>query len=282
MKFVKNFNNNAALVEDDQQTEWIVIGKGVGFGKHRGDEIDLAKIERRFKAADQEETVLNTVTQLSPEIVEVVNRVEKLVKDQLSRSFTDYQYLSLADHIDFAIKRTQDGINLDSATVSWETNRLFPKEYAVAKEALMLINGMTGAGLDEGEAVMLTQHFVNLESNGTTIQDTMKISRLIKGIIDIVQYQYQIQLDPDSFNFTRFIGHLRAFMIRQLTNSKVNGQALDQSLMMVIQEKYPDAVACVDRIAIFLKNQMGWDLSPDERVFLILHVWRVTNYQEEQ
>ena len=127
MKFVKNFNNNAALVEDDQQTEWIVIGKGVGFGKHRGDEIDLAKIERRFKAADQEETVLNTVTQLSPEIVEVVNRVEKLVKDQLSRSFTDYQYLSLADHIDFAIKRTRDGINLDSATVSWETNRLFPK-----------------------------------------------------------------------------------------------------------------------------------------------------------
>ena len=42
MKFVKNFNNNAALVEDDQQTELIVIGKGVGFGKHRGDEIDLA------------------------------------------------------------------------------------------------------------------------------------------------------------------------------------------------------------------------------------------------
>lgn len=282
MKFVKNFNNNAVLIEDDQQTEWIVIGKGVGFGKHSGDQIDQDKIERRFKAADPEETAISTATQLSPEIVEVVNRIEKLVKAELSRTFTDYQYLSLADHIDFAIKRSQDGINLDSATISWGTNRLFPKEYAVAKEALMLINGMTGAGLEEEEAVMLTQHFVNLESNGTTIQDTMKISRLIKGIIDIVQYQYQIQLDSKSFNFTRFVGQLRAFMIRQLTHSKVNGKELDQSLITVIHEKYPDAVATVDRIGVFLKNQMGWDISSDEQVFLILHVWRVTNYQEEE
>ena len=146
MKFVKNFNNNAALVEDDQQTEWIVIGKGVGFGKHSGDQIDQDKIERRFKAADQEETAISTATLLSPEIVEVVNRIEKLVNAELSRTFTDYQYLSLADHIDFAIKRSQDGINLDSATISWETNRLFPKEYAVAKEALIADQWDDGSG----------------------------------------------------------------------------------------------------------------------------------------
>ncbi|MCG0621604.1 transcription antiterminator [Lactiplantibacillus plantarum] len=50
VKFLKNFNNNAALVVDDQDVEWIVIGNGVGFGKHQGDQIDDQKIQRRFVA----------------------------------------------------------------------------------------------------------------------------------------------------------------------------------------------------------------------------------------
>lgn len=45
MKFLKNFNNNAALVVDDQDVEWIVVGNGVGFGKHKGDQIDEQKIQ---------------------------------------------------------------------------------------------------------------------------------------------------------------------------------------------------------------------------------------------
>ncbi len=37
MEFIKNYNNNAALVKDDQGQEWIVTGKGVGFGLKPGD-----------------------------------------------------------------------------------------------------------------------------------------------------------------------------------------------------------------------------------------------------
>ncbi|MEB3365639.1 CAT RNA binding domain-containing protein [Lactobacillus sp. R2/2] len=33
MKFVKNFNNNAALVSDKSGVDWVVIGNGIGFGK---------------------------------------------------------------------------------------------------------------------------------------------------------------------------------------------------------------------------------------------------------
>lgn len=245
------------------------------------DPIDDDRIERRFKADDSTENLIETATNVSPEIAEVVNQIEQLVKKRLDYSFDDYQYLSLADHIDFAIKRSQDGLNLDSATASLEMKRLFPKEYAVAEEALQLINGLTGAGLESSEAAMLTQHFINAGDQGATIQDTIKISRLIRGLVDILQYQYQIQLDHDSFNFTRFIGHLRAFMIRQLTQTELTNSELDESLIELVKLKYPEAAMTVDRFAVFLKKQMNWDISEDERFFLILHVWRVTHHQED-
>lgn len=281
MRLVKNFNNNAALVKDQQDNEWVVIGKGISFVKSVGDPIDDDRIERRFKADDSTENLIETATNVSPEIAEVVNQIEQLVKKRLDYSFDDYQYLSLADHIDFAIKRSQDGLNLDSATASLEMKRLFPKEYAVAEEALQLINGLTGAGLESSEAAMLTQHFINAGDQGATIQDTIKISRLIRGLVDILQYQYQIQLDHDSFNFTRFIGHLRAFMIRQLTQTELTNSELDESLIELVKLKYPEAAMTVDRFAVFLKKQMNWDISEDEWFFLILHVWRVTHHQED-
>lgn len=46
MRFLKSYNNSVALVENEQGKEEIVIGKGIGFGLKKGDQIDQAKIER--------------------------------------------------------------------------------------------------------------------------------------------------------------------------------------------------------------------------------------------
>lgn len=43
MEFIKSFNNNAALVCDQQKKEWIVVGSGVSFGKKPGEVIDEKK-----------------------------------------------------------------------------------------------------------------------------------------------------------------------------------------------------------------------------------------------
>ena len=48
MKFLKTFNNSAALIENNQGQEEIVLGKGVGFGLKKGDPVDESKIERRL------------------------------------------------------------------------------------------------------------------------------------------------------------------------------------------------------------------------------------------
>ncbi|WP_278851458.1 CAT RNA binding domain-containing protein [Ligilactobacillus aviarius] len=44
MRYLKNFNNNAALVEDDSGKEYVIIGNGIGFGKHPGDLVDEGRL----------------------------------------------------------------------------------------------------------------------------------------------------------------------------------------------------------------------------------------------
>ena len=57
MKFLKAFNNSAALVRNDEGQEEVVLGKGIGFGLKEGQDVDENKIERCFVTSDQSDEV---------------------------------------------------------------------------------------------------------------------------------------------------------------------------------------------------------------------------------
>ena len=129
MKFLKAFNNSAALVEDDGKEE-IVLGKGIGFGLKKGQEVDESKVERCFVTTDQSDEI-KQVKSFRSQTIDVTNKVVKMVEPLLQTHFTDYQFLALADHIDFAVTRINDNIDIDPANNDWEVKNLFPKEYAI-------------------------------------------------------------------------------------------------------------------------------------------------------
>ncbi|MDO7803892.1 PRD domain-containing protein [Lactiplantibacillus pentosus] len=282
MKFLKNFNNNAALVVDDQDVEWIVVGNGVGFGKHKGDQIDEQKIQRRFVATLKQNVDIDSFQDLKPQSFAITTQVVHLVEPLLKVSFSDYQYFVLADHIDFALKRANDGIDVDNGTVRWEVKKLFPKEFQAATKAVELINSTADVTLPKSEVVFMTYHFINAGSDGSKLQETIKITKLISGIIDIVQYQFQMRLDPESFNYNRFVAHLRALMVQRVSRTSSTGSELDQSLLQLMIAKYPQAYATVERIDTFLQSKAGWRLEPDDKVYLTLHIWRVTHRQKSE
>ncbi|WEV36899.1 PRD domain-containing protein [Lactobacillus sp. ESL0677] len=280
MKFVKNFNNNAALVSDESGVDWVVIGNGIGFGKKAGDEIDESKISRRFVAVEKNIELANSISDIDTRTLALTTEVIQIASEKLQTKFSDYQYFALADHIDFLLKRADEGIDLGQETVRWEIRKLFPKEYDVALTAIKLIEKKTGMTLPRSEAVYLTYHFINAGSDQTKLQDTIKITKLIRGVIAIIEYQYGMQLDTESFNFNRFMTHLRAFMVRHICGiNDESGSELDRSLLELMKAKYQTAYETVLKIGTYLQKQAGWQLQPDDQVYLTLHVWRVTHRQ---
>lgn len=279
MIFIKNFNNNVALVKDKNNKEWVVIGKGIGFGKKPGDLVDETKISRRFIAAEKDNVEMEALAEIAPQTIAIATEVVKLVEPLLNVKFTGYQYLALADHIDFALKRSSKGLDLTEGTTRWSIKKLFPREYDAAQQAVSLIEKMAQTKLASGEVVLITYHLLNLDSDETGLHETIKISQLIGQIVEIVQYQYGIELDSDSFNFNRFVTHLRSFMIQHLKKSENRNNDLDPAILELMIAKYPKAYETVERIDKFLQQQAGWQLQPDDKVYLTLHIWRVTHRQ---
>lgn len=282
MLFLKNFNNNAALVKDNENVEWIVIGNGIGFGKHPGEQVDATKISRRFVAAEADYSQINAFKDIKPQALSITTKIVKLVEPILDVKFSNYQYLALADHVDFALKRALENIDINDGTVRWEVEKLFPVEYQAAVKALELINREAKVTLPKSESILLTYHFVNSESDNTKLQETIRITQLIKQITDIIQYQFGVELDADSFNFNRFVTHLRSLIIQHLSHTQQAGNELDPSLLQLMQLKYPEAYQAVERIDRYLSTKLKWQLQPDEKVYLTLHIWRVTHRQLKQ
>ena len=279
MKFKKSYNNSVALVEENGQ-ELIVVGKGIGFGLKPGMEVDVSKIERRYRSDEESMSEISQIKEIKAQVLNATTKIIEMAEPDLNIKFTDNQYLTLADHINFAIQRLQEDINIGWSGVSrWEIKSLFPKEYKVAEKAVKILDSEFQITLPEEEIVLLTYHFVNAGNDDSKVQDTIKISKLVSGIVDIVQYRYRIVFDTESFNYSRFITHLRALMVRKVLHQESGEDELDPTILELMKLKYAEAFETVESISTYLEGKAGWKLNQNDKLYLVLHIWRVTHRQ---
>ncbi|GAF67112.1 putative transcriptional antiterminator [Bacillus sp. TS-2] len=279
MKFIKAFNNNVALVEDPSGIEWVVMGTGVGFKKNKGETIEEESIRRKFVAETStiRKPLMQVLDNISSEVLDVSVEIIKQVEKELNTTFNNNIYLTLADHLNFALKRATEDVDY-SLTNRWEVKNLYPKEHQAAQNAIRLVFDRLNILLPKSEETFLTYHFVNGQQiKKTKIEETLKMTEVINRIIEIIQYHYQVKLDEESLHYTRFITHLRYFFIRHYNPENSDYAQVDQTLLEVVKQKYDKAYQAVQKIVALLKQKYGWEVTGNEMLYLTLHVWRVTN-----
>ncbi|WP_238336178.1 CAT RNA binding domain-containing protein [Streptococcus suis] len=105
MQIEKVYNNNVIQAIDQQGRELIVMGKGLGFQKKAGEELDTSKIEKTFVLQNdyQQSDLSSLYLQMESSEVEVVNAIinraeETLeVHTQLKSKIAEVQSLSTID-----------------------------------------------------------------------------------------------------------------------------------------------------------------------------------------
>lgn len=179
MIFIKNFNNNAALVRDQTGVEWVVVGSGVGFGKKAGDTVDEDRINRRFVAVEKNLKMVDSVSDMDRRTLSLTTKVINLVTDQLQIKFSDYQFIVLASHIDLILKGLDGQIQYREGVVCWGLSKLFPHEFAVAKQVTKLISENSKFPVPIGEVSYLTYRFVDANSERVRLGQTFKNTKFI-------------------------------------------------------------------------------------------------------
>lgn len=280
MEIKQVLNNNVVVAANKDNQEVIVMGKGLAFKKKPGDTVDIAQIEKTFVLKDTETTdkLVELMQEVSEEYLDLSYRIIEIARTKLGYKLDDYLYIALTDHLSFAISRHKSGIDLKNPLL-WEIRKYYKEEFQIALKGLDIIEENIGVRLADDEAASIALHLVNSQLTGENMESAVQVTQLVDNILTIVKYYFQLGLNENSVSYERFLTHLRFFAIRLVRKEKTN-ETFDHFLYEQVKQKYKKSFSCAERIALYIAKNYDWQISEDEKVYLTLHIYRVTNRQD--
>ena len=270
----KVINNNIISAYEKSGAEVIVMGRGIGFKKKQGEVVPADQISKifRIKSRTLTEQFKELLANMLLERVRISDEIISHAKDHLKLKLNQSIYVTLTDHINFAIERVSQGIEPQNALL-WEIKRFYPQEFQLGIYALELIHDRLGILLPEDEAGFIALHFVNAEY-GTDIRDAVKFPDQMQAIVDIVERELGILLDESSLHYERFMTHIK-FLIQRIYRKELLSSE-DRELSLMMQRKYPREYQCSVKVAEYIMQATGCRLSEEEIMYLSVHIRRVS------
>ena len=273
---VEKVLNNNVVVSIDPKTkkEVILMGSGIAFNKKPGQQIDEKKIEKTFVVDDENlgNKIKKLINQIPEGIFEITDEIITHAIVELNTVLDKQIYVSLADHIAFAVKRFRSGIIIKNELLN-EVRRVHKAEFKVSLWAVDYINEKLGIELPEDEAGFIALHIVNAELD-TNMTSMIKITTFMQEVIEIVRDYYEVELDEDSLDFGRFITHLKYFSQRLFNNKPTKDT--DFQLQRMIRDNYSKDYGCAEKIKEYIQQKYNLNLTGEEMMFLTIHLRRIS------
>ena len=120
MQIEKILNNNVVQAMDND-VEYIVMGKGLGFQKKIGETVNKEKIEKTFVLGNPETVAKWTrvYVDLPDGEMQVFLNIITFAEAVLQTKFDPSFFIALADHLHYAIERSREEISLQNP-LAWE------------------------------------------------------------------------------------------------------------------------------------------------------------------
>ncbi len=274
-KILKVLNNNSILVIDlDTKQELIFLGKGVGFGKkvnQNVSEIENAKAYRFTEQQSRQESI-DTIKSISPVFIEIAGGIIEEAEKQFGNVDNNI-LLPLADHIAFAIKRMEQGIELKNPFAK-EIKVLFEEEYNVAKKGKNLINQKIGVEINDDEVGYITLHVHTALTRENVVQ-SMDVARMIQEGIQTIEKELGAMLDDATISYTRLLTHMKFMILRVINDEKLHLDMTDYVL-----ENFPDSFALARQICNSFEQSIKKPFPNIEISYFAIHIERVKSVDE--
>lgn len=272
----KVYNNNVILaLENSSKKEVILTGCGIGFKKKPNDTVDEKKIEKKFVIQDDnfESKVNKLASEIPEEIFGVSSTIIEYAEKKLNTTLDEYIYISLTDHISFALKRYKENTPIKNELLS-ELRRIHKKEYEIGRWAQEYINKTFNVDFLIDEAGFIAMHIINANYRESTNKSYLMMN-IINQILDIIKKYYDIEFIEDEINFDRLLTHLKFFAKRLI--DKKESIDTNNSLLEVVKIQYKESYNCVKQIKSFIEENYTYKVNDDEVLYLILHINRVVS-----
>lgn len=268
MKVIKNINNNVSLCLDSNGNEVIAFGKGIGFIKPPY-EIDLNQVEKTYYNLNQ--TYINMIQDISLESFDIADKIVNYAVIKLNCDLNSNLIFTIADHINFAIKRFKQNINLRLPIVS-DIEHLFEDEIDIGKYALQLIQKQLNIDLPKEEAAYIALNIINSEFTNNKKSSEIN-EQIIQDITKIIEKHFGIDINQNDFSYSRFRSHVYYLLKREEKNETIRSD--NKQLFDSLIDTYPKTYKCVYLVKEYLLENYNWTLIDEECLYLILHINRL-------
>ncbi|WP_044749421.1 glucose PTS transporter transcription antiterminator GlcT [Bacillus alveayuensis] len=270
----KILNNNVVIAKHDSFREVVVIGKGIGFGKKKEDTVSEETVEKMFvlKNEKEQEQYKKLLPFIDEEMIEMVNDVIHFISEKVGLPLNEHIHIALTDHITFAIKRLQQGMDIKNPFLT-ETKTLYPKEYEIAKEVVEMINEKLNVSLPEGEIGFIALHIHSALTN-KSISEVNQHSQFISELMNIVEDSMKITIDKESINYMRLVRHLQHTIERVMKGETVEEP---EKITLLLKNEYPLCYNTAWKMIKVMQQKLKKPVYDAEAVYLTMHLYRLAN-----
>lgn len=279
MRISRIYNNNVALAQTFSGEQMVVIGRGLAFGKRKGDLVDPTLVEQTFvpESGTPDEKLSWSLAEIPSQILGIATDLESLVKSEgisISHSFI----VPLADHLNYAVVRAQEGIEVDYP-LALEVSQLYPQEVRFGRRALELVSERLGVNLPAAEATPLAMHLVNSQFETEDMSGTYRMTEVFAQIFGVIATGFGGPVDQSSMSAARFVTHLRYLFVRAGKGSGADAEPSVPLLLETLTTAHPRAFACARKVLLILEMHLDQQLTDDELTYLTIHIARLAKDQ---
>lgn len=267
MRITKLLNNNVVIAKDRKKGEVVVMGTGIGFRASVGDLVRNELIQKVFMVHETSK-LASLISQIPASYLELTERIVSYAQKHYHMHISENIYLSLTDHIYFALKRIQDGMDIDNPFLI-DVKQFYKDEYAIALHAKVLIKELYELIIPDEEVGYIALHIIENTSNlgKRAVGNALEV---IEQTLTFIKAHYLQDCREDSLAYTRLINHVKHFAKRYVDHEE--NESKDQLLSKTILEVFQEECLVVDELSEALYKTYGREILESEKNYLILHL----------
>lgn len=269
-------NTNAVLSRDTDGNEIVLLGRGIGFKSHPGDEVDEIKIEKRFILNDQKQLnrFQKLLEQIPSEYIFVAEQAISFAKRFYNMHLNESIHISLADHLHSAVENAKLGIQIPNSLLL-DIKQYYPKEYEIGQQTITFVEDKLHIKLSEDEWGFVAMHFVNAQY-GQENTNIKKIITFVRDVNNFILDELEIKPDEDSLFYHRYMTHLNFFAQRVAGGVHYSDNNEEELLMLKKHYRKEYKVSC--DVANYIKKNYRFKPNKDEIMYLTIHLAHITRH----
>lgn len=273
----KALNNNTLIaIGDKDNREYLLIGKGIGFGKKVSQRIEAPQECTIYSLHEHTDrgSAMELVKDMDPVFLEIAEQVLKEGERVFGK--IDWNILfPMADHIAFAVKRIQNGEQINNP-LTGDIRALFHMEYNTAECIRPILKDRLGVEIDEHEVGYVALHIHSAIEN-ENVALSMQIAGAVRECIQLVEEKTGKTIDVMSLTYNRLMNHVR-YMAARITK----GEPLKLDMNDYMSEQFPDAFRLASIVCLHLSKYLKKKMDEVEIGYLAMHIQRVLAELDDQ